>query len=149
MSNNFSSNINLLYFNVRSLLPKIDDLRAICAVYCPDIVCIVETWLDDTILDSEVSIQGYSLCRLDRSRHNGGILIFVKSLFTYSLLFNGSVDFECLVMSVNSSKINVMFLALISLLYFFIDLPTLAMHLSILCFLLYVILFYYALLTFI
>ena len=106
MSNNYSSKINLLYFNVRSLLPKIDNLRAICTLYSPDIVCIVETWLDDTILDSEISVQGYSVCRLDRSRHGGGILIFVKSMFIYSLLFKGSVDFECLVMSVNSDKCN-------------------------------------------
>ena len=53
---------------VYSLLPKIDNLRTICNLYSPDIVCIVETWLDDTILDSEVAIQGYCLCRLDRSR---------------------------------------------------------------------------------
>ena len=106
MSNSFSCNINLLYFNVRSLLPKIDHLRAICTLYCPDILCIVETWLDDTIVDSEIAIQGYSFCRLDRSRHGGGILIFVKSVFTYSLLFKGCVDFECLVMSVNSDKCN-------------------------------------------
>ena len=41
----------------------------------PDI--IVESWLDDTVLDSEVSIQGYTPCRLDHSRHGGGVMIFV------------------------------------------------------------------------
>ena len=62
---------------MRSLLPKIDNLRAICTLYSPDIVCIVETWLDDTIVDFEIAIQGYSLCHLDRCRHGGGILIFL------------------------------------------------------------------------
>ena len=66
---------------MRSLLPKIDNLRSICALYSPDIVCIVETWLDDTILDSEIAIQGYHLCRLDRSRHGGGVLIYVRCMF--------------------------------------------------------------------
>ena len=87
---------------MRSLLPKIDNLRSICTLYSPDIVCIVETWLDDTILDSEIAIQGYHLCRLDRSRHGGGVLIYVRSMFTYSLLFKGTPVFECLFLSVTS-----------------------------------------------
>ena len=65
---------------------------------------IVETWLDNSIVDSEVAIQGYSLCRLDCSRHGGGILIYVKTLFIYSILFKSSSDFECLDMSANSSN---------------------------------------------
>ena len=60
----------------------------------------MESWLDDTILDTEIYIQGYSLCRLDRARHGGGILIFVKCLFTFSVVFKGSQEFECLALSV-------------------------------------------------
>ena len=96
-------NVNLLYFNVRSLLPKIDYLRIICSLYSPDIVCIVETWLDDSILDSEISIQGYSLCRLDRNRHGGGVLMYVKCVFTFSVIFKGTQDFECLILSIFSN----------------------------------------------
>ena len=58
---------------------------------------MVESWLDDTILDSEISIQGYSLCRLDRTRHGGGVLIYV---FTSTVIFKGSAGFECIVLSV-------------------------------------------------
>lgn len=90
----------VLYFNVRSLLPKIDNLRSLCVLHSPDIICIVKTWLDDTILDSEVSIQGYNHYRLDRSRHGSGVMIFVKNMFTFSLLFEGTLNCECLVMSV-------------------------------------------------
>ncbi len=32
---------SVIYFNCRSLLPKIDELRAICTTYCPDVVCLV------------------------------------------------------------------------------------------------------------
>ena len=83
------------------MLPKIDHLRSICSLYGPDVVCIVESWLDDTILDAEIFIQGYSLCRLDRTRHGGGVLIFVKSSFTVSVIFKGSPEFECLALSVH------------------------------------------------
>ena len=61
---------------------------------------MVESWLDDTILDSEISIQGYSFCRLDRTRHGGGVLIYVKCLFTSTVIFKGSAGFECIVLSV-------------------------------------------------
>ena len=73
-SNN--SGIKFLYFNVRSLLPKIDDLRLVCSLYFPHVICIVESWLDIDILDSEICIQGY-LCRLDRTRHGGGTIQFM------------------------------------------------------------------------
>lgn len=49
---------HVLYFNVRSLLPKIDNLRSL------------------------------------------GVMIFVKNMFTFSLLFEGTLNCECLVMSV-------------------------------------------------
>lgn len=91
-----------MYFNVRSLLPKIDNLRAICLLYQPCIICIVESWLDETILDSEIAIQGYSHCRLDRNRHGGGILIFVNTAFiNYSVLFKGTPSFEFLIVSIH------------------------------------------------
>lgn len=47
------SNFSVLYFNCRSLLPKIDELRSLCGLHHPDCVCAVETWLGPEILDSE------------------------------------------------------------------------------------------------
>ena len=41
-----------MYFNVRIILPKIAELRNVCASLLPDIVCVVESWLDDNIEDS-------------------------------------------------------------------------------------------------
>ena len=64
-----------MYFNCRSLPPKIDELSALCAAKSPDVVCLVETWLSPDILASEVAISNYSLVRLDRHRHGGGVAI--------------------------------------------------------------------------
>lgn len=66
--------VSVVYFNVRSLCPKIDNLRLICASLCPGFVCVVETWLSDEIDDSEICIQGYTSVRLDRTRHGGGLI---------------------------------------------------------------------------
>ena len=64
--------LNVLYFYVRRLILKLITL----GFYSPDVICVVESWLDADIGDSEISIQGYSVIRLDRSRHGGGVLIF-------------------------------------------------------------------------
>ena len=37
-----------------------------------DLLCICETWLDDTIQDSEIHVDGFSVVRKDRNRHGGG-----------------------------------------------------------------------------
>ena len=71
--NYHSSFLNILYFNARSLLPKIDELRLICAFKEPDIVCIVESWLSCDVSDAELYITDYFIARLDRNRHGGGI----------------------------------------------------------------------------
>lgn len=97
----------LIYFtNVRSLLPKIDDLRAICSVYSPDVVCIVESWLDDTIDDAEILVEGYSVSRLDRNRHGGGVILYVKNIFSCKVMYKGSPQFECIIVSVRCTCFN-------------------------------------------
>ena len=48
-----------MYFNCRSLPPKIDELSALCAAKSPDVVCLVETWLSPDILASEVAISKF------------------------------------------------------------------------------------------
>ena len=63
------------------MLPKIDHLSALCLASDPDIVCIVESWLCNEITDSEIALPGYSLVRLDRNRHGGGVLLYIKDVF--------------------------------------------------------------------
>ena len=99
----YQDHVSVVYFNVRSLLPKIDNLRLICASLCPSFVCVVETWLSSEIDDSEICIQGYTSIRLDSSRHGGGLVIYVHNLFSFSVLFKESPDFEFLVLSCKSS----------------------------------------------
>lgn len=46
-----------------------------------DIVCVTETWLNDTVFDSELLPYNYSIFRKDRNDHRigGGVLISLKS----------------------------------------------------------------------
>lgn len=43
-----------VYFNARSLLPKLDELRALCLTYQPHVICVVESWLDESIQEEEI-----------------------------------------------------------------------------------------------
>ena len=66
---------NLLFCNARSVLPKFDELLAICNMHNYHVICFVES----DVSNDELFIPGYDIFRRDRDRHGGGILIFVKS----------------------------------------------------------------------
>ena len=96
-------NMSILYFNARSLLHNIDDLRIICNTKKPALICIVETWLCSDIHDSEIAITDYTIHRLDRNRHGGGILIYAHSQLDAHILPNHNPsNLEFLAMSVRS-----------------------------------------------
>jgi len=99
--------INVIYYNARSLLSKLDELRAISETTKPDIICIVETWLDNEITDNEVCLVNYQLFRLDRNRHGGGIAIYVRSLLLCDVLLQGGpFGLEFLSLSIMSQPIS-------------------------------------------
>ena len=69
--------LSVYYTNCRSLLPKMDELRCLAIDRRPDIMALVETWLDESVLPREVAISGYCLMRRDRTRHGGGVALYV------------------------------------------------------------------------
>ena len=101
-----NSNVSILYYNARSLLPKLDSLRAEAAANNPSIICIVETWLSENISDSEVSIENYPIARLDRNRHGGGVLVYIHNSLSWKILQKGPNDLEFIALSVSSSTTN-------------------------------------------
>ena len=60
--------------NKSSLLPKIDKLSEIARIPNPAVVGITETKIDNSIGDSEISIDGYSAIQRDWNRKGGGVL---------------------------------------------------------------------------
>ena len=76
-SNSNGNCLSIIYFNARSLLPKLDELSAIAEIQRSDVICIVETWLCPDINDSEIAIQGYQTDRLDRDRHGAGVILYI------------------------------------------------------------------------
>lgn len=80
-----------IYFqNVRGLKSKTIDILNSVLVNNYDIICLCETWLDDSVASSELFDERYTIYRRDRSydfmykynkSHGGGVLIAVKKCF--------------------------------------------------------------------
>ena len=72
--------------NIRSLLPKFDDLCVSVANFCPGIVMITESWLAKNIDDCMLHIPHYNLYRHDRdARRGGGVCMWVRDVISSSL----------------------------------------------------------------
>ena len=58
------------------------------------------------VLDSELLIPGYSILRLDRNRHGGGILLMVKDSLSFTCILSGPHNMELVFLSISlpSSK---------------------------------------------
>ena len=68
----------ITHLNINSFPNKKDDLISIVNGKI-DILVITETKLDETFTNAQITIAGYSQhYRLDRDRHGGGVLIFVR-----------------------------------------------------------------------
>ena len=90
-----------------SLAPKVDEVREVVQQENYDLVCLVETWLQDHIDDNVVHVPGYNLIRRDRSeRIHGGVCIYVKDTIQFSRLDELSDDsFEVLWISLRSVRL--------------------------------------------
>ena len=77
------SKLSCLYLNARSIVNKHNELEMYVLEEKFDIVCITETWMNSSILDSEMSISGYSLHRKDRNdvdkHRGGGVAVYVHN----------------------------------------------------------------------
>ena len=83
---NFSNTkgLHFLHLNIRSLLPKISELRFILQNAKPAVLCITESWLDNSVSDNEIKIDGYSVIRKDRDRSGGGVCMYINNRFAFN-----------------------------------------------------------------
>ena len=69
----------IAHLNVNSLLSKLDDNELLIHSGRIKVLCVSETKLDSTISDNTVTVLGYKFFRKDRSRHGGGVGIYISS----------------------------------------------------------------------
>ena len=76
----------------------------LCTMNMTDFVCLVESWLCMDILDMEISIPNYSIVRLDRNRHGGGVAMYIRNSVSYNVVLYGSAGLEVLVVSLSKGN---------------------------------------------
>lgn len=88
------STLNILYQNVRGLRTKTHVLTASVATLDSDVVCLTETWLNDTVNDAELCPIDFQVFRRDRdyvqcgSNRGGGCLVLLKNNLIATRLLN-------------------------------------------------------------
>ena len=74
--------LKILYFNARSIKMKMEELKVMIEEKKPDVIAIVESWLNEDIADSEINLKHFDMIRIDRNNESkqrgGGVLIFVN-----------------------------------------------------------------------
>lgn len=76
----------IAHLNVRSICPKMSEIRMLCSKYKWSIFGCSETWLDDSVTDTELEIANYNLIRRDRNRKGGGVCVYVRSELSFNVI---------------------------------------------------------------
>lgn len=79
--NEYIFKMKILNLNIRSLVPKITELRDYVKNGDYDLIILTETWLSGNILNDVVTLDSYNLHRYDRFGRGGGVAIYVKNSF--------------------------------------------------------------------
>lgn len=75
--------IKILSLNIRSLVPKYEQITCILEKYSIDFLCITETWLTGNTHDNQIKPINFNTSRQDRlaRKRGGGLCIFANSRF--------------------------------------------------------------------
>ena len=78
ISENFSLYLSLIHLNIKSIRHKCDIINA--ELHDFDVLCFTESWLDENIPDSEITLDGFKgPIRCDRhGRLGGGVVVYCK-----------------------------------------------------------------------
>ena len=83
--------LHFVHLNVRSILHKISELRILFKSKSLAIIAFTETWLNDSMNDEEINIDGYKVVRRDRSSGpGGGVCLYIRN----DIAFNINVDMQ-------------------------------------------------------
>ena len=80
-----SKGLHFTHLNIRSLLPKLSQLKLTIKDTNAAVLSFSETWLDDSISDNEVEIEGCNIVRLDRNREGGCVCVYMLGMILPSV----------------------------------------------------------------
>ncbi|VEN49609.1 unnamed protein product [Callosobruchus maculatus] len=109
------ANIRIAHVNIRSLCPKVNEIKSLIEHEKINVLGVTETWLSNFIDDDAVSVPGYDFFRVDRGSRGGGVGAYVQSSLKASkLVLDQSVsqitsELECIWLSVIISGMKIVF----------------------------------------
>ena len=77
-------NLKMAHLNIRSLKNRSHSIQVknLVSEHDFDILTLSETWLNGSVDNSEISIPGYTIKRLDRqNKTGGGVCVFIKEIY--------------------------------------------------------------------
>ncbi len=98
-SNVSTQNFSFCHLNARSLVSgpdKLDEIRLLIDKFNYYVIAVTESWLDDSVENDQIDIDGFTVYRVDRNRHGGGVLLYVSNLVNSSVFIEYSADAQLL-----------------------------------------------------
>ena len=75
--------LKFMLLNIRSLVNKLDSLSHLLSKNKIDVLCLNETFCDDSVTDNELHMEGLTIERNDRTRSGGGVAIYIAHNLQY------------------------------------------------------------------
>ena len=108
--------LKIISLNIRGLRSNIGELTQLCCSKKPDIVVVVETFLDSSVSERDecIWIPGYNIaCRKDRNANGGGILIYsLEGLVIHHIGSNVPSHLEVIWFTTTFNHENILFAAI-------------------------------------
>lgn len=82
--------LHFVHINIRSMVNKMADLISLANKTRASVIAVSETWLDTSVTDGEIRINGYNVVRKDRGCKGGGVCLYIKD----NLPFNCRTDLD-------------------------------------------------------
>lgn len=93
------------HLNIRSLLPKLNDLKEHLTLNNYSILCLTETWLTPAISDDVLQVGGYILLRRDRMfGRGGGVCMYIKNSIISNRINGMNASIEQLWVKLNINR---------------------------------------------
>ena len=77
--------LKIISLNINSLYKHLDELRIFCIEHSAHIICLKKTKITEEFSDELLKIDGFqNIIRKDRTRHGGGVAVYVKNDIKFS-----------------------------------------------------------------
>ena len=90
-----------------------DELKLLLSNDPFDIVAFSETHCDSTVTDADVLLDNFCLLRKDRSRHGGGVALYVKNSVSFESVSHPGIELEVILIKIKLKRTNPLYLGVI------------------------------------